>query len=73
MSVKGGTKEEIWLSIDGCHLEQRLIFSTASTLLRSNPDIDPQSLYLNKKKYYTNPLWDIEACIDVIYQALIKG
>lgn len=59
MSVKGEKKEEIWLSIDGCHLEQRLIFSIVSTLLRSNPDIDPQSLYLNKKKKITQTYYEI--------------
>lgn len=37
-------KKNLWLSMDSCHLKQRLIFSIASTLLRSNPDIDPQSL-----------------------------
>ncbi len=54
-------KKKLWLSMESCHLEQRLIFSITSTLLRSNPDIDPQSL-----SHYTNTFWDIEACIDVI-------
>ncbi len=44
--------------MESYHLEQRLIFSSTTTLLRSNTDIDPHSL-----TQYTNTLWDIEESI----------